>query len=61
MLAQLTPIYAERERDGEPTEVTIPCISTTDLFGQGNLIHIRHEGTTYTLRQTRNGKLILTK
>jgi len=61
MLAHLKPIYAERERDGGPSGATIPCISTAELFGEGHLVHIRHQDTTYTLRQTRDGKLILTK
>lgn len=35
---------------------------TSDLlFGAANLVRIQHNGMTYTLRKTRNGKLILTK
>jgi hemin uptake protein HemP len=31
------------------------------LFGGAQVVLIHHEGSTYTLRKTRNGKLILTK
>lgn len=31
------------------------------LFGGGDLLLIEHRGETYTLRQTRQGKLILNK
>lgn len=31
------------------------------LFGNAEILHINHQGLTYTLRKTRNGKLILTK
>ena len=31
------------------------------LFGAAQVVLIHHEGSTYTLRKTRNGKLILTK
>ena len=37
-------------------------ISTASLFAKGgNEIVIEHQGEQYRLRQTRNGKLILTK
>lgn len=36
-------------------------VNSTDLFGDASVIFIGHEGDTYTLRKTRNGKLILTK
>lgn len=36
-------------------------ISSRDLFRDGREIMIDHEGETYRLRLTKNGKLILTK
>lgn len=35
--------------------------SSTALFRGADLLLIEHEGETYTLRQTRQGKLILNK
>lgn len=36
-------------------------INSTDLFKNGDVIFIQHQGEQYRLRRTRNGKLILTK
>ena len=36
-------------------------LSSEDLLGPGGVLHIRHGGALYVLRQTRNGRLILTK
>ena len=36
-------------------------INSTTLFAAGDVVLIHHQGTVYTLRKTRNGKLILTK
>jgi len=36
-------------------------VDSQALFGGAETVHIQHRGVTYTLRQTRNGKLILTK
>jgi hemin uptake protein HemP len=41
-----------------PVEVRL---SSDDLFRNTNLVFIDHDGTTYSLRKTKNGKLILTK
>ena len=41
---------------GEPRE-----ISSQELLAEGSAVRIRHRGEIYTLRQTSNGKLILTK
>ena len=38
-----------------------PVYLAKDLTADGNLAHICHSGSVYTLRITRNGKLILTK
>lgn len=36
-------------------------LASSELLGGGNEMHIEHNGEIYTLRQTRQGKLILTK
>lgn len=36
-------------------------ICTQDLFGEANVITIAHQQMVYTLRITRQGKLLLTK
>ncbi|HEX4987074.1 MAG TPA: hemin uptake protein HemP [Burkholderiales bacterium] len=36
-------------------------LPSRELLGGGNELHIEHNGEIYTLRQTRQGKLILTK
>lgn len=36
-------------------------INSATLFSSGDVVLIHHQGTVYTLRKTRNGKLILTK
>jgi len=36
-------------------------ISSRALFRGAELLHIEHDGQTYTLRKTRQGKLILNK
>lgn len=36
-------------------------IQARELFGLGTVVFIEHQGERYQLRQTRNGKLILTK
>ena len=36
-------------------------LASRDLLGGGNELRIEHNGEIYTLRQTRQGKLILTK
>jgi hemin uptake protein HemP len=39
----------------------LPCISSTQLFGAHRQLLINHQGDTYLLRITQQGKLILTK
>lgn len=39
----------------------IKCLRSEDLFNGSDVILIDHDGDTYMLRKTRNGKLILTK
>ena len=36
-------------------------IDSQDLFGGAEILQIQHHGVIYTLRKTRNGKLILNK
>ena len=36
-------------------------LTSRELLGGGNELHIEHNGEIYTLRHTRQGKLILTK
>lgn len=43
------------------TNKTTELWSSKKLFGQQREIQIEHLGEVYTLRMTRNGKLILTK
>ncbi len=45
------------DADGRRTSV----ISSDALLANGKLIHIQHRGELYSLRETRLGKLILTK
>lgn len=39
----------------------VPTIDSSDLFGTEKTLTIEHEGMVYTLRITRQGKLLLTK
>lgn len=39
----------------------IPTIEAAELLGARGLVHIAHAGQVYTLRVTRNDRLILTK
>lgn len=44
-----------------PTEGGKRVIDTADLFGGDSEVIIRHEGTIYRMKITRQGKLILNK
>lgn len=44
-----------------PTPTALPVHAAEALTAGGNLAHIVLDGQTYTLRITRQGKLILTK
>ena len=39
----------------------VRTLSSRTLLGERGLLHIEHEGQVYTLRWTRNDRLILTK
>lgn len=60
----------ETEKNGTPFDqpsteqrgnTRAAAIDSRTLFGNADVVHIHHQGLTYTLRKTRNGKLILTK
>ncbi|HEY8492674.1 MAG TPA: hemin uptake protein HemP [Myxococcota bacterium] len=40
---------------------TVQTISSRDLLGERGVLRIEHDGEFYTLRITRNNRLILTK
>lgn len=61
-MAELRPkpgAAVDKGRDGRPEEVGE--IDSHMLLGRGGRILIRHKGQRYELRETRFGKLILTK
>lgn len=39
----------------------VRTVAARDLLGTRGIVRIEHEGETYTLRLTRNNRLILTK
>lgn len=45
----------------EAPEGDVRTLSARSLLGSGRLLRIEHEGEIYTLRLTRNNRLILTK
>jgi hemin uptake protein HemP len=48
--------------DQEPARTPdAPCYASAELFGGGDRIWIEHNGERYSLRITRQRKLILTK
>ena len=57
---------AVSKSEGDAPEATatateVHCVSSADLIGPSGLLHINHDGYLYTLRITRNRKLLLTK
>jgi len=52
-----------RTEDGrdDPAIASVRTVGTRDLLGPRGLLRIEHEGELYTLRVTRNNRLILTK
>jgi hemin uptake protein HemP len=44
-----------------PASPGVQTISSRDLLGERGLLRIEHDGEFYTLRLTRNNRLILTK
>lgn len=49
------------EGPGAEPSSAVPQIEAAVLFGGRRLVHITHAGQVYTLRVTRNDRLILTK
>jgi hemin uptake protein HemP len=47
--------------DGSVHAALPPCFDSTELLGSDGLAVIIHQGQRYQLRQTKAGKLILTK
>ncbi len=47
--------------DSRVSAPAVPAVSSAALMGASRLIHIEHGDQVYTLRITRNGRLILTK
>lgn len=41
--------------------VQVETLLSSELFGDSSVLNIDHDGMTYTLRITRQGKLLLTK
>ena len=60
-----TEVQASPRSDAEvgapPPGASGRMLASEDLLGPGGVLHIRHGGALYVLRQTRNGRLILTK
>jgi hemin uptake protein HemP len=52
---------ADPARPAEPDASKVRLIRSSELLGEAGLVRIDHEGEIYSLRRTRNGRLILTK
>jgi hemin uptake protein HemP len=62
--AGAAPPGAALDDDGSAREVEgakVRSVRSADLLGEAGLLHIDHDGEIYSLRRTRNGRLILTK
>jgi hemin uptake protein HemP len=59
-ISSLYPLQRERSECALATQGSVQ-ISSADLMGKRNQVIIQHLGEHYILRQTRAGKLILTK
>ena len=51
----------EQPSTGPAINTRTAATDSRTLFGNAEILYINHQGLTYTLRKTRNGKLILTK
>ncbi|EEQ04322.1 hemin uptake protein HemP [Yersinia rohdei] len=47
--------------DQTHSQLEYPCINSQHLLGRHEVVAINHHGQLYYLRQTKAGKLILTK
>jgi hemin uptake protein HemP len=52
---------AELTEGRKPIGEMIPTRTAQELLGERGILRIEHEGEVYTLRITRNNRLILTK
>jgi hemin uptake protein HemP len=59
--AQSSPIPWNSASDTQRTPPTPKQVKSSALFDGARELRIDHDGQEYRLRQTRNGKLILTK
>jgi hemin uptake protein HemP len=50
-----------QNRGDDPEKPTAAAITSQELLGGARLLQIEHNGEIYTLRITRNDRLILTK
>jgi hemin uptake protein HemP len=61
--------HADAKRPGSPggapheppAATPVPVLRAAHLLGAAGIVHIEHHGQIYTLRRTRNGRLLLTK
>ena len=51
----------ESGRDPNPRGEAVPTVRAEDILGSGDVARIDLDGEIYTLRRTRNHRLILTK
>lgn len=54
-------LQARNAPNGNVSQPSGPQVSSQSLMGGASTLIIEHMGMQYTLRATRNGKLILTK
>ncbi|WP_049605734.1 hemin uptake protein HemP [Yersinia mollaretii] len=58
----INPFQASNSTAGRPTALLpLSCINSEQLLGEHDVVTINHQGQLYYLRQTKAGKLILTK
>ncbi len=55
------PETGGQDRQAKPEPVAVATVCATELLGGSRVLQIRHRGEIYTLRITRNDRLILTK
>jgi hemin uptake protein HemP len=55
------PPSPRSQSDAAGAAMRVDVVDSADLIANGKLVYIQHRGEIYTLRQTRLGKLILTK
>ncbi|MDN0108457.1 hemin uptake protein HemP [Yersinia rochesterensis] len=53
--------HTQNATDQTPPSVPFACINSQQLLGLHDVVAINHQGQLYYLRQTKAGKLILTK